>query len=607
MIPELGNFTLILALVLSLLQVVVPYKYPQAARPLAFGVSCLLFLSMLALLYALVNDDFSVQYVASHSNAALPLLYKISTAWSAHEGSLLLWVLILSLWAVVVAISSNKLPLQFSSSMLSIMALVNLGMLWFLVATSNPFTRLLPNFPMDGNDLSPLLQDKGLMLHPPILYCGYIGMVVPYAFAVAALLAGKLATAWLQWLKPLVLAVVCCLTIGITTGSWWAYYELGWGGWWFWDPVENVSFMPWLIALALLHCLMVAARRKLLCGWVLILSIAAFSLSVLGTFVVRSGTIESVHAFASSPERGEFLLKYLLACSSTALLLFICRIKKIISDADNNYKDSVKYKLFVVNAVLLSIVTISILLGTMLPLFYELVTDNKIVISSAYFNMIFIPLVLPILILMPIAPLCKWDNTTFKSVLWLLRYKILLSIILAMILPYGFAIVFWIIINTYNKRNNIGMWLAHLGIAVIVLGITVVSHYQIEAEHVVQRGSIITLGAYKFKFIGESVHEGSNFIGHRGEFTVTQGNKTIATMHPEKRLFLMSDIAVSEVAIDVGLFRDLYIGLGTRLPSGAWTINVHYKPLVRCIWLGGLLVALGIFLAALKARRVRVK
>ncbi len=635
MIPEIGHFALIIAFCLAGLLALLPMiglyhkndVWMQAARPIALGQCFFILLSFMCLLYAFIHNDFSVAYVAGNSNAALPIFYKISAIWGGHEGSLLLWILIFSGWVFAVNVCSHQLPLVFVAKVFAVLGMIGFGFLLFLLTTSNPFARLLPNYSMDGNDLNPLLQDPGLIFHPPLLYMGYVGFSVPFAFAISVLWGNEQNMPWAKWMRPWVLSAFAFLTIGIALGSFWAYYELGWGGWWFWDPVENASFMPWLVSIALIHSLMVSDKRQLFQGWTLLLSIIVFVLSLLGTFLVRSGILTSVHAFATDPRRGIFLLEFLLVVAGSALLLYAIK--------GNKFSNPRKIDLFSREAMILFSTFLligggaSVLLGTIFPLIYDALTSQKISVGFPYFNAVFIPFMIPVLILIPLGPLSQWGPNSLKSMATKTGSLGALSIAFAFCVslfsanPFswgvslGLGLGMWITLGTANfalikiqkqgsiKRVSLGAWgmiFAHFGMAVLVIGITIVSNNEIEKEVEININQSVKLHDVEVVFKNLNTIEGPNYIGHKGHFQLEKNGQTISDLYPEKRIFVVQGSKMTETAIDPGLWRDIYIALADKLEKGKWSARIYYKPLVRWIWLGALLMAVGGFLAALGRR-----
>jgi len=654
MLPELGYFCLILALALAMTQCLFPLYglhiisqqeiFLKITRPLALGQSFFIVLSFLSLSYAFVNNDFSVAYVTQHSNASLPLLYKVSAIWAGHEGSLLLWVLLLGFWSSAVALTSRDLPIALVARLLSVLGFISVGFILFILTVSNPFMRLLPLYPLDGMDLNPLLQDMGLIIHPPILYLGYVGFTVPFAFAIAVLWLGKLEIAWASWVRSFILIAWSFLTIGIALGSWWAYYELGWGGWWFWDPVENASFMPWLVATALVHSLIVTRKQKQFSAWTLLLAIIAFALCLLGTFLVRSGVISTVHAFASDPKRGLLILQFITIVLGISLVIFAMRAKKLSqsqfrsqsqSQSQSHFQPQSDFQLtslhlfsreslLIFNAMILLVLALSILLGTVFPMFYEAFTQQKISVGFPYFNSFFIPLMIPVLCSIPLGPFTRWGDNHPLVVINKLKWSLVLSILLAATLPWlimgntsvsvmlGLSLAFWVGFGTLQRLQfklaekgirgvSLGAWgmvLGHLGMAITVIGIVIVSNYAIELELRVLPEVPVRIAGYQVTLREIKIVEGSNYLSQRAQFTLEKNGKLISQLYPEKRLFVVQGSMMTETAIDAGLFRDIYISLGEKLPEGGISARIYYKPFIRWIWLGALMIALGAMLAA---------
>lgn len=629
MVPELGHFALILALGLSLLSCVYPlwgaYKghlrLMSLARPLALGQFVLVAFSFGALVYAFISNDFSVAYVAAHSNTQLPLAYRISATWGAHEGSLLLWVLILTGWAGAVALFSKPLPLPAVARVLSVMGMIATGFLLFILFTSDPFSRSLPFYPVDGADLNPLLQDPGLVVHPPMLYMGYVGFSVAFAFAIAALLSGKFDTAWARWSRPWTAAAWLFLTIGITLGSWWAYYELGWGGWWFWDPVENASFMPWLAGTALLHSLAVAEKRGVFKAWTVLLAIAAFSLSLMGTFLVRSGVLVSVHAFASDPARGLFILAFLVIVIGGSLTLYAFRAAQVRSQGSFTLLS--RESLLLSNNVFLTTACLVVLVGTLMPLVHKELGLGSISVGAPFFNSLFTWLFIPFAFAMGAGPLARWKKEPANKLIKRLVLAFGISLVLGVLLPLlitgqakgyamlGLVLAFFVLVSTLQEvhlrtgnkgnlwqglrvlnRSHWAMVLGHVGLAVTVIGIALTTSYSQEQDIRLKTGQSYTLAGYAFHFDGIEPVAGSNYQGYGGHFTVTRDGKLEATLNPQKRFYTVARSVMTEAGIDWGLSRDLYIALGEQLDDGAWAIRVHVKPFVRWIWGGGILMAL---------------
>ena len=643
MIPELGHLAMILALCLCLVQATLPligawrgdHQWMSLAQPAAWGQFAFLLFSFICLTYAFMVDDFSVAYVANNSNSALPWYYKFSAVWGAHEGSLLLWALILAGWTFAVAIFSRHLPEEMLARVLAVMGMISVGFLLFLIVTSNPFERLLPNAPADGRDLNPLLQDFGLIVHPPMLYMGYVGFSVAFAFAIAALLGGKLDAAWARWSRPWTIVAWAFLGIGIALGSWWAYYELGWGGWWFWDPVENASFMPWLVGTALIHSLAVTEKRGVFKSWTVLLAIAAFSLSLLGTFLVRSGVLTSVHAFATDPERGVFILAFLLVVVGGSLALFAVRAPVVKSQVGFGLWS--RETLLLVNNIVLVVSAAMILLGTLYPLVLDALTGAKLSVGPPYFNALFLPLMALLMAVISVGVLVRWKDTPLKWLGSMLTPVLVASVVLAVVATFlhgdfNWAVLavcllaFWVILagvrdildKTRHKgllkglpslgRSYWGMQMAHFGFAVCALGVVLTSLGSYERDLRMAPGDSVELGGYRFQFDGAVHHEGPNFISDKGTVRVFDGERQISVLYPEKRLYTVQQATMTEAGIDAGFTRDLFVALGEPLEQGAWAVRVHIKPFVRWIWLGALLMGFGGLLAAADKRyRIKVR
>lgn len=643
MIPELGHLAMILALCLCLVQATLPligawrgdHQWMSLAQPAAWGQFAFLLFSFICLTYAFMVDDFSVAYVANNSNSALPWYYKFSAVWGAHEGSLLLWALILAGWTFAVAIFSRHLPEEMLARVLAVMGMISVGFLLFLIVTSNPFERLLPNAPVDGRDLNPLLQDFGLIVHPPMLYMGYVGFSVAFAFAIAALLGGKLDAAWARWSRPWTIVAWAFLGIGIALGSWWAYYELGWGGWWFWDPVENASFMPWLVGTALIHSLAVTEKRGVFKSWTVLLAIAAFSLSLLGTFLVRSGVLTSVHAFATDPERGVFILAFLLVVVGGSLALFAVRAPVVKSQVGFGLWS--RETLLLINNIVLVVSAAMILLGTLYPLVLDALTGAKLSVGPPYFNALFLPLMALLMAVISVGVLVRWKDTPLKWLGSMLTPVLVASVVLAVVATFlhgdfNWAVLavcllaFWVILagvrdildKTRHKgllkglpslgRSYWGMQMAHFGFAVCALGVVLTSLGSYERDLRMAPGDSVELGGYRFQFDGAVHHEGPNFISDKGTVRVFDGERQISVLYPEKRLYTVQQATMTEAGIDAGFTRDLFVALGEPLEQGAWAVRVHIKPFVRWIWLGALLMGFGGLLAAADKRyRIKVR
>ncbi|WP_343577908.1 heme lyase CcmF/NrfE family subunit [Pseudomonas sp.] len=643
MVPELGHLSLILALCMALVMSFFPLvgawrgdrQWMSLARPAAWGQFAFLAFSFGCLAWAFLHDDFSVAYVASNSNSALPWFYKFSAVWGAHEGSLLLWALILGGWTFAVSIFSRQLPEVMLARVLAVMGMISTGFLLFLIITSNPFSRLLPQMPADGNDLNPLLQDPGLIIHPPMLYMGYVGFSVAFAFAIAALLGGRLDAAWARWSRPWTLVAWTFLGIGIVLGSWWAYYELGWGGWWFWDPVENASFMPWLVGTALIHSLAVTEKRGVFKSWTVLLAIAAFSLSLLGTFLVRSGVLTSVHAFASDPERGVFILAFLLVVVGGSLTLFALRAPVVKSQV--GFALWSRETLLLLNNLVLVVTASMILLGTLYPLVLDAISGAKLSVGPPYFNALFVPLIAILMLALAVGVLVRWKDTPTRWLRNMLTPVLIGTVVLGAVgsFLYGelhwevltvFMLAAWVVLagvrDFFDKvrhkgviagaaglnRSYWGMQLAHLGIAVCAIGVVLTSQFSAQRDLRMAPGESVELAGYQFRFEGTHHFEGPNFTSDKGTIVVTRDGSEVATLHPEKRLYSVQNSMMTEAGIHGSLTRDLYVALGEPLDNGAWAVRVHIKPFVRFIWLGGLLMALGGVLAALDRRyRLKVK
>lgn len=643
MIAELGHFALIIALAMAVLQSVVPMvgsfrdysNWMRLGSSLSIGQLLFVAISFVCLVMAFLNDDFSLKYVSQNSNTALPDHYKISAVWAAHEGSLLLWALILAGWTAAVALFSRSLPLVLTARILSVLGAISVGFALFLLLTSNPFERLLPMAPMEGADLNPLLQDIGLIIHPPMLYMGYVGFAVPFAFAIAALIGGQFDSAWARWSRPWINLAWVFLTIGITLGSWWAYYELGWGGWWFWDPVENASLMPWLVGTALMHSVSATEKRGVFRSWTLLLAIFAFSLSLLGTFLVRSGILTSVHAFASDPERGVFMLMFLAIVIGGSLMLFALRgpaMRKVAA-----YSGWSREVMLLINNVILVSAMTMILIGTLYPLVADVLELGKISVGPPYFNFFFVPLTFGLVVAMGIAVFTKWKSTESRLILSKIPGPLLLAIICGGVFPfylatdYSFSIVagltifmtVWLIatiavdlidkVGTNIKRvaklsySYLGMQLAHTGLAICVLGVGLSSAYDQTRELRMAPGDNAEIAGYTFNFSGVNPVAGPNFTAFQAQIKVTQDRRLVANLYPEKRHYNAGGQVMTEAAIDPSLTRDIYVSLGEPLAGGAWALSLQVKPFVRCIWLGAIMVGIGGLSAATDRRYRRRK
>ncbi|MDG1081825.1 MAG: heme lyase CcmF/NrfE family subunit [Porticoccaceae bacterium] len=664
MIAEYGHVALIIALCLSVAQAIVPmagsfagYRtWMRLGHSLALGQLVFVAISFACLTAAFLQDDFSLQYVANNSNTLLPTEFKISAVWGAHEGSLLLWALILAVWSAAVALFSGHLPLVLSSRVLSILGAISVGFGLFILLTSNPFARILPFSPTEGGDLNPLLQDFGLIVHPPMLYMGYVGFSVAFAFAVAALIGGQFDSAWARWARPWINSAWVFLTIGITLGSWWAYYELGWGGWWFWDPVENASLMPWLVGTALVHSISVTEKRGAFRSWTLLLAILAFSLSLLGTFLVRSGVLTSVHAFANDPERGIFILAFLGLVVGSSLLLFALRgpvVQRQQGDAEVvSYSGLSREMMLMLNNVLLVSAMAMILIGTLYPLIADVLELGKISVGPPYFNFFFVPMTLGLMVAMGFAVFSRWKKTDAQMLRQKGMVPFLISLGAALILPLFLAesmswkaysitaaitlgASFWVVTMSiedlwqkldrgYSKRDSSkrgsskrdsrlknltklpgsywGMQVAHIGIAVCALGVGLSSVYDVQKDVRMVPGDRVEVAGYEFTFDSLDFVQGPNFGASRGQISAYKNDRLVAVLYPEKRKYEARNQVMTEAALDAGLTRDLYVSLGEPLKGDAWAIRLHVKPFVRCIWLGGLMIGLGGLLSVMDKR-----
>ena len=646
-VPELGHVALWFALGLSLVLGTVPMigaakgraDWMAVARPTAAWLFGFVFFAFVVLAAAFAANDFSVLYVASNSNRGLPLHYRIAAVWGGHEGSILLWLVMLTLWTLAVARFSRTLPEAMVARVLAVMGWLSFGFLLFVLVASNPFDRLFPAAP-EGRDLNPLLQDPGMVIHPPMLYMGYVGLSVAFSFAVAALIGGQLDATWARWTRPWTTAAWIFLTIGIALGSGWAYYELGWGGWWFWDPVENASFMPWLVATALIHSLAVTEKRGSFKSWTVLLAILAFSLSLLGTFLVRSGVLSSVHAFATDPRRGLFILAFLVIVIGASLALYAWRAPTV--GLGSRFALLSRETMLLANNVLLIVACFAVLLGTLYPLALDALNLGKISVGPPYFDTVFVPLLTPLVFLVGVGPLARWKSVELpdlaKRLRWAAGATVVATIVAAwahggigMIGALGLAMAFWIVASVATDlverldprgqvgatvasrvrqipRALVGMMVAHLGVAVFILGVTLVKSGEIERDVKMEIGDTTTIGDYVFAFRGAREAAGPNYRALRGEIEVSDQGRKIATLHPEKRIYSATGATMTEAAIDVGLFRDLYVSLGEPLAGGAWIVRVYVKPFVDWIWGGCLMMAIGGLLAASDRRyRARVK
>ncbi len=630
MIPEAGQIALIIALCLSALLGTVPMvgawrgqRWAMNLAPsLAAGVFVFLSIAFAWLTVVFFQDDFSVKVVASNSNSLLPSMYKFSAVWGNHEGSLLLWVWILGAWSLAVAIASRGLPLVVLSRVLAVLGLIGVGFIAFSLFTSNPFERLLPGVAAEGNDLNPLLQDPGLIIHPPLLYMGYVGLAVPFAFAVAALMGGRLDASWAKWSRPWTNVAWAFLTLGIMLGSWWAYYELGWGGWWFWDPVENASFMPWLVGTALVHSLAVTEKRGLFRSWTVLLAIAAFSLSLLGTFLVRSGVLTSVHAFAADPERGLFILIFLVLVVGGSLTLYAFRAPTVASPI--SYELESRESLLLANNLIFAVSAIVVLLGTLFPLLMDALGQGKYSVGPPYFNAVFVPAMALLAPFMAAGPISRWKQDSSKRWLTELGVPAVVCVFVALAAPYvgvgevnvwaslSVLLAAWLVLGLARDLQTrmrgvtsgsavfarlspsyLGMLMAHFGFALTLIGATFVTQFSAERDLRMVVGDTVILNGYTFTLDELTVVEGPNYAADRGIFSVSIDGTFFTTLMPEKRRYVASGQIMTEAAIDAGVMRDLYIALGEPLGDGAWSVRVQHKPLIRWIWFGALMIGVG--------------
>lgn len=644
MIPELGSFSLILALCLSVLLGTLPiagahfgnHLWMNLARPLAAGIFVFLGISISILAYAFVTDDFSVQFVAQHSNTLLPMRYKFTAVWGGHEGSFLLWTFMLAGWMLSVGIYSKSMPLDFVARVLGVLGILIFSYILFMLATSNPFDRIVPLPPADGADLNSALQDIGFILHPPTLYMGYVGFSVVFAFAIAALLSGRMDAAWARWSRPWANVAWAILTIGIALGSWWAYYELGWGGWWAWDPVENPPLITWLFGTALIHSLAVTEKRGVFKSWTVLLAILAFTGSLLGTFITRSGLLTSVHAFASDPSRGFFILGILGIAVGGSLLLYALRAPLMRSESSF---ELVSREMFLLtNNVILVVAAASVFLGTLFPMVYQAITDDLISIGPPYFNAIFVPLMMLLVVFLGIGPISRWKRTSVAFLIAQLSRVLMASAVLGLVIPLlvllGFSLAAtvttllacWIVLSiakdvaakTANKNSlgqglralsfsYYGMQCAHIGIAVMLVGAALTSYFSIERSVLLEEGDSVALGGYEFTQNGSTRVNGPNYIGDEVVIAVSRDGEPFMDLFPQRRLYIASGTPSTEMAIDPGFLRDLFVTLGEQKENGAWSMTIYVKPFVRWIWLGAIFMAFGATLAATDKRYRRLK
>lgn len=632
MIPELGQLCLIIALCISIAQAFFPLvgahrgnpAWTAVAMPTAAGQFVFIALAFAFLAYSFITNDFSVLIVASHSNSQLPLMYRFAAVWGGHEGSLVLWMLLLSIWTLAVAVSSRRLPDYLSARILGVMGFISAGLLLYIVVASNPYLRLSP-VPLDGNDLNPLLQDPAMAIHPPMLYAGYVGFSVAFAFAVAAMLSGRIDRQWARWARPWTTAAWAFLTVGITLGSWWAYYELGWGGWWFWDPVENASFMPWLIGTALIHSLAVTEKRGLFKSSTLLLAIGAFSLSLLGTFLVRSGVLVSVHAFASDPTRGVFILTLLCVVIGGALGLYAWRAPRL--DRAVGFKPISRETFLLGNTILLSIATGLILLGTIYPLIVDALNMGKISVGKPYFETIFILPMLPLVVAAGFGMHAAWRDADGAALWRRLRWLALVAAIVGIAFPvlaYGSSSVLtavgiaagsWMVLSSLRDpvarlfgkgpritQGMLAMQLAHIGVGLFVIGVTATSSFSIETDQRIVAGETVTVGDYSIRMGEISQVEGPNYTALRADMTVMRAGESVATLFPEKRFYHVQQSPMTEADIADGWSRHVFIALGDQLGQNAWSVRIQYKPLIRLIWFGAFVMAFGGLIGVMDVR-----
>ena len=643
MIAEIGHVALILALVLSLVQATVPLvgaarnriALMSVGRSAANGQLFFIIFAYICLTYTFISSDFSVKLAASHSHTQTPLVYKITGVWGNHEGSLLLWALTLALWTVAVSVFSRNLPEAFMARVLAVLGWISVGFISFTLFTSNPFERLLPAV-AEGRDLNPMLQDPGMIIHPPLLYMGYVGFSVAFAFAIAALLTGRLDAAWARWSRPWTIVAWVFLTAGIAVGSGWAYYELGWGGWWFWDPVENASFMPWLLGTALMHSLAVTEKRGAFRSWTVLLAISTFSMSLLGTFLVRSGVITSVHAFAVDPARGLYILGLLVVVIGVSLVLFAWRAPKLAGGGrfDLVSRDTS----LLANNVLLAVVTAAVLLGTLYPLFMDALNLGKISVGPPYFEAVFVPLMTPVVILMMVGPFVRWKRDAVSRLVRKLAPAFIVSVVIglgwAFVIDHvtwrtvlGLSLAAWVLLASAKlmqerlaERAGVslgarlrgisggwwGMWSAHLGVGVFIIGVTMIGSLESHVDVRMKEGQRAELGGYTFVFRGAKMVDGPNFQAARGVLDVYRGERFLTTMTPEKRVYVASPMPMAQVSLDIRPFRDLYVSIGDQLDAETWLINLHINPFISWIWAGCVLMALGGIFAAADRRYRRL-
>jgi cytochrome c-type biogenesis protein CcmF len=640
MIGEIGHFCLIVALMLALAQGILPLAgahkgraaWMAVAQPAAQGQFLFVAIAFALLTAAFVNSDFSLLVVAQQSNTQLPLHYRVAAVWGGHEGSMLLWVLMLGLWGVAVSLFSRRLPAPIVARVLGVMGLLASGFLGFLLFTSNPFARLLPAA-AEGRDLNPLLQDPGMVIHPPMLYMGYVGFSVAFAFAISALLSGRLDATWARWSRPWTTVAWMFLTLGIAIGSWWAYYELGWGGWWFWDPVENASFLPWLVGTALIHSLAVTEKRGAFRSWTVLLAIFSFSFSLLGTFLVRSGVLTSVHAFATDPKRGVYILGFLVAVVGGSLTLFAARAPKV--GLGGRFTAVSRESMLLANNVVLSVAAASVMLGTLYPLLLDALELGKISVGPPYFEAVFVPLMAPAVFLMGVGPLARWKEASVPDLAKRLRWALAAAFVAtavslaaggSLLSSFGVLLAVWVagatVLAVVERLRNVqgslaerltrlprllprgewGMLLAHFAVAVFIFGVTMVKTWEAEKDVKMQPGDTATLGGYAFRMDSMGEYKGPNYLGLRAVIKVSRDGKEVTTLYPEKRLYTAQGMPMTEAGIAAGFTGDLYVSIGENIEGNAFAVRLQVKPFVDWIWGGALLMALGGLLAATDRR-----
>ena len=641
MIPELGHFAIIIALLLAITQAILPLVGAQrgnltlmaVARPAAQGQFVFLIIAYACLVYSFLVNDFTVENVARNSFSQLPEVYRITASWGSHEGSLLLWVVMLAFWGAAVSVFSRHLPDDMVARVIGVMGLISIGFIAFMLLTSNPFERMIPP-PPDGRDMNPLLQDWGMIIHPPMLYMGYVGFAVAFSFAIAALISGRLDAAWARWSRPWTTVAWAFLTLGIVLGSWWAYRELGWGGWWFWDPTENASFMPWLAGTALIHSLAVSEKRGAFKAWTVLLALTTFSLSLLGTFLVRSGVLSSVHAFATDPARGAFILGFLVVVIGGSLILYAWRAPKMVTGGAFNWFS--REAMLLANNVVLLAAMGAVLLGTLYPLLMDALGMGKISVGPPYFNAVFVPLMAPALFLLGVGPLTRWKGESLPDMVTRLKWALAVAVVTGFALPFtlegfnpwatlGFFLAIWIALSVLIgfrerlkhgarlsslPRTFWGMQLAHFGLAWGIAGMTLVANYEQERDVRMNVGDHTTLAGYTFTFKGTAEHDGPNYRAARGTVEVSRDGKLLKTLHPEKRIYNASGMPMTEAAVDYSFTSDIYVALGEPLDdeAKAWAVRVYHKPFINWMWYGATLMILGGFLAASDRRyRIAVK